>query len=879
MKTRSQLSTHPTDETSSITQPDQTKAVLTRTRSVRSLFLEPFQNYTFRLGMILLILSTSLFEVYDLFGDPSANDGVPTFLVMIHYGIAVFFTIHLQLNGFFKFRREEYGSGRAARWLGLLLWLVSAYALNRNMAVFQQSTPWLCWALVAVGMSMIGFAWKESFSVRGQQGLYALLAFGWCLFAYMAVYIVGLYPISIPLLIALGLSIHTFVPLAFAIALGKRLWQDARREEHLRLGIGIGLGIPVLVISMFLVGWIQTENQLDQMRQQATIRKTSDLPDWVLMAQHLKPGWITNRLLLSGRVYDQGRFMEAGGGLAGLTALDDVRQHDPLVVIASQLFPPATLANSEQLAILKTLSSERHGTEEKFWTGRHLTTQEVLSQVRIWPQFRISYTEQTIRVRNQAHTTTEEALLTFHLSPGSVVSSMSLWVNGKEEPAYLTTVAKADSAYRTVVGVESRRFERDPSVVYWQEGNQITVRVFPCRAGEDRRVKLGITSPLRLDGDQLVYQNPYFEGPNPTAADELVNIDFASIPLDLYSPWLSDRLTGTTLTHQGRYQPDWSLRFQAPPLSSKAFVLDGQRYQMELYHPTLEPFTPTDVFLDINTEWTVDEVNTAYAAATKIGARTWVFVDGLQPLTRQNLDAVYQQLKSQSFSLFPVYRIAQAATALLVTKGTAASPLLADLRGSRFADHFGLLSRHTTSIHTFCLNPIRSPYLKSLAELRVLNVVQGTSADLTALLTKTHEFPRQPNEPDRITLLEADIAIRKTAATAGNVAQAPDHLARLFAYNQLLRQIGRQYFVKNYQTDTLIREAQRAHIVSPLSSLIVLESTADYKRFGIQKDFSGLTNATLKEEGAVPEPHEWAMLAMILGLISWLIWQKRYAVH
>lgn len=878
MKPETHLPLQPIDDHTSITQPDQPNAALTR--SARSLFLEPFQEYAFRLGLVLLILSTSVFGWYELFGDPGTNDGVPTFLFMIHYGIALSCAIHLQLNGFFKPRREEYDSGRPARWLGLLLWLTSAYALNRNMAVFQQSTTWLCWSLVAVSLAMIGFAWKEALSVRGQQGLYALLAFGWCLFAYMAVYIVGLYPVSVPLLIALGLSIHTFVPLAFAIALGKRLWQDAHREEHLRLGIGIGLSAPVLVVSIFLTGWVQTENKLDQIRQQATLRKTSDLPDWVLMAQHLKPGWITNRLLLSDRVYDRGRFMEdPGRGLTGLTALDDVRQHDPLVVVASQLFPPATLANTEQLAILKTLSSERHGTEEKFWTGRHLITQEVVSQVRIWPQFRLSYTEQTIRIRNQAHTTTEEALLTFHLSPSSVVSSMSLWVNGKEEPAYLTTVAKADSAYRTVVGVESRRFARDPSVVYWQEGNQVTVRVFPCRAGEDRRVKLGITSPLRLDGDQLVYQNPYFEGPSLTDADESINVAFDLIPTDLHSPWLLDHLTGSTLTHQGRYQPDWSLRFQAPPLSAEAYVLDGQTYQTEPYHPALEPFTPTDVFLDINGEWTIDEVNTAFAAATRIGARTWAFVDGIQPLTHQNLDAVYQQLKSQSFSLFPVYRIAQPASALLVTKGTATSPLLADLRGSRFADHFGLLTRHTISIHTFCLNSVRSPYVKSLSELGVLNVVQGTSDELTTLLTKTHRFPRQSSEPDRIILPEASIAIRKTATTAVNSTQAPDHLARLFAYNQLLRQIGRQYFVKNYQTDTLIREAQRAHVVSPLSSLVVLESAADYKRFGIEKDVSGLTNASLKEEGAVPEPHEWAMFIMVLGLVSWLIWQKRYAVH
>ena len=878
MKTKNQLpSLQPTDNTlvDSQNQPDDSALV-----TPRSLLLVPFDDATFRLGFILLALSASVFLLYDVLGDPRQDGGNNVILIMIHYGIALAFSIRILIKGFFKFNSENYASGQSVRWLGLLLWLISAYALNREMAVFQQSTEWLCWALVAVGLAMVSYTWKDSLSVRWQQVLYATLAFGWWLFAYMSLYIVGLYPISIPMLLGLGLSIHTFVPLAFAITLGKRLWEDAQREEHLRLGVVIGLTAPLIAVGVFLTGWIQTLSHIEQTKQEATIRKTSDLPDWVLIAQHLKPGWITNRLLLSNRVYDRGRFLEgASWGLGNLTSLDDVRQHDPLVVLASQVYPTDVLSDTEQLALLKTLSAERHGTEEKFWTGRHLVTKEVVSQVRIWPQFRLSYTEQTVRIRNQARNTTEEALLTFHLPIGSVVSSMSLWINGKEEPAYLTTVAKADSAYRTVVGIESRAIARDPSVVYWQEGNRVTVRVFPCRAGEDRRVKLGITSPLRLDGNTLVYQNPYFEGPTAESANELVKIDFASAPTNLQTPWLFSRLTDNTLQHQGDYNPDWSLRFQAPPLSTEAFALDGRTYQMEAFRPTLESFKPTDVFLDVNTEWTEAEFGTTYRAATQANSKVWVFMDGLYQLTDQNLNATYGQLKSQPFSLFPVYRIPNPATALLVTKGTKTSPLLADLRDSHFADRFGLMAKQTATLRTFCLNSTLSPYIKSLAELRVLNVMQGTSDDLTIFINQTHQFPRQSDEPDRIVLPEAGVSIREQQASLVKVSTAPDHLARLFSYNHLLQQIGRHYFVKNYQTDTLIQEAQRAHVVSPLSSLVVLETAKDYERFGIKKDHSGLDNATLKEEGAVPEPHEWALLGMVLGMIGYLIWRKRYALH
>lgn len=862
------------DADSAANQPDDT--IIRLPPTPRSRLLEPFRDSAFSLGLVMLIVSAGAFGLYDLLGSQRQNDG-NTVMIMLHYGLAVVFSLVLLING--HWRTARYPERRPARWLGLLLWLVSAYALNREMAVFQESTAWLRWALVIVGTAMVGYGWKETLPVRWQQFLYAVLAFGWWLFAYMAVYIVQLYPISTLLLIALGLSAHTFVPLVLAIVLGKRLWQDARLEEHLRPGVSVGLAVPIVALIVFLTGWVSDVNRIEQTRMNATIRHTSDLPDWVLVAQQLTPGWITNRLLLANRIYDRGRFFDNNDwGLGGLTSFDDVRQHDPLVLIAGRLFPAGALADADNLNVIKVLNGERHNAEEKFWTGRHLTTEDVVSQVRIWPQFRLSYTEKTIRIRNQARSTTEEALFTFHLPPGSVVSSMSLWVNGVEESARLTTIAKADSAYRTIVNVESKVVARDPSVVHWQEGNRVTVRVFPCQAGTDRQVKLGITSPLRLDGSELVYENPYFDGPDAGSADELVSVDFSAAPDGLQSPWSFDKLTGNNLTHRGRYSPDWTLRFRAPALAKASFMLDGRAYQMEAYRPTTERFMPTDVYLDVNKAWKKYEFTTAYwTAKHAYKSRVWVFDDGLKQLDSATLSATFDRLVQQRFSLFPIYRITDPAKALLITKGTPSSPTLSDLRNSVFADRMQQTGTRQSSIRTFCYGDQLSPYLKTLAELRVLTVTHGTTCDLIYNVAKKHQFPRQPNEADRIVLAQAGVSIRVTPLSdrANQPANAPDHLARLFTYNHLLQSIGRHYFTPNYQTNKLIQEAQQAHIVSPLSSLIVLETAEDYDRFGIKKDASGLDNATLKEQGAVPEPHEWALLIMVAGLIGWLLWQKR----
>jgi XrtN system VIT domain protein len=122
----------------------------------------------------------------------------------------------------------------------------------------------------------------------------------------------------------------------------------------------------------------------------------------------------------------------------------------------------------------------------------------------------MGYTEKTITVWNQnmeqRWRSDEEAIYTFYMPEGAVVTSLSLWINGKEEKGVMTTKEKAEIAYKTIVGVE----RHDPSVVQWQEGNSVSVRVFPVPAGGTRIFKIGITSPLERVSGKLRYENISF---------------------------------------------------------------------------------------------------------------------------------------------------------------------------------------------------------------------------------------------------------------------------------------------------------------------------------------------------------------------------------
>jgi hypothetical protein len=45
--------------------------------------------------------------------------------------------------------------------------------------------------------------------------------------------------------------------------------------------------------------------------------------------------------------------------------------------------------------------------------------------------------------------------------------------------------------------------------------------------------------------------------------------------------------------------------------------------------------------------------------------------------------------------------------------------------------------------------------------------------------------------------------------------------------------------------------------------MIVLESETDYERMGIGANSKTVGNASLSGGGAVPEPHEWALIALV----------------
>ena len=101
----------------------------------------------------------------------------------------------------------------------------------------------------------------------------------------------------------------------------------------------------------------------------------------------------------------------------------------------------------------------------------------------------LSYQEITLDVESEYNR--QEMVCEFKVPPGGVVTKLSLWINGEEQLAAITTKEKAETAYETIVSQA-----KDPALITWLGGNRYELRVFPVERDLPRKVKIGISAPL-----------------------------------------------------------------------------------------------------------------------------------------------------------------------------------------------------------------------------------------------------------------------------------------------------------------------------------------------------------------------------------------------
>jgi XrtN system VIT domain protein len=293
---------------------------------------------------------------------------------------------------------------------------------------------------------------------------------------------------------------------------------------------------------------------------------------------------------------------------------------------------------------------------------------------------------------------------------------------------------------------------------------------------------------------------------------------------------------------------------------------------VQAYQPVYEDFNPKNIYLDVNKNWTKDEFQTALRLFK--GKNVYVFTDQLTALTPANEQQLFEELSNLEFSLFPLYKIETAENSLFVSKSTPACPNLADLKGTEYTAKLKQWLQNKPTLRIFNLTQNSenfAPYLKSLREFRTVLYAQGSVTELGKLVSQ-QQFVKNSENDQKVVLHNANMCIMQT--DKAQQANAPDHLLRLFAYNDIMRRIGGDFFRNDFIREDLVNIAATANIVSPVSSLIVLEKQEDYDRFDIKKSKNSLQNASHKSSGAVPEPHEWLLMGLVVAVVLVLWWKK-----
>ncbi len=409
-----------------------------------------------------------------------------------------------------------------------------------------------------------------------------------------------------------------------------------------------------------------------------------------------------------------------------------------------------------------------------------------------------------------------------------------------------------------------------PSVIHWQEGNTVTVRVFPCTPEEERKFKIGISSPLIEQDGELMFKNVTFRGPSSDRSPETFRVRFIGSSDNINMPANFNKDINGDYVAEQLYDPDFKISFKAAPLQPSQFSFDGFTYSMESFQPHFEPTNVEQIFLDINASWTRGEI--AAAEAWILTHKVYAFSNNeFIQLTDENWQDITDENRQLNFSIFPFHRITNEKGSLVITKGKLLSPHLSDFKESKFSEDVGKYFASGKRIKVYNLEGSISTYIGALREFRGLEFASGNIDQLNRLLAEG-KFPKLEESEGQVVLHDAKIVITKKRISPDDtpVNNAPDHLARLFAYNNIMRKVGVHYFNDDFICDELVDEAASAYVVSPVSSLIVLESKTDYERFGIEDKVNSLHNATKQSTGAVPEPHEWVLIIMFAVFLIYL---------
>lgn len=782
-----------------------------------------------------------------------------TIIIQLPYGVIVTYNILR--------KREKYLHLVPFLFLN---WFTGCFSTNMHVNVFENLPLWVyCTTFLFCLSNFVIYSTTRSSYVTVIS--YFINGVSCLLILYYAIFLIPIGVISAIGILLLGIGFYGLVPgivlILHTIILSKRLFEHKNNVYAFFSGVGI-----VFTGMMFFIIVLNNESKkINQFSVTKTFEETNDdLPNYIKISQNLKPNFLNEILLKKGIVYiDTEDFFDLRGfgSFGNHQQYNERKTHNPILNIAYHFVENLNLSKDDQINILKSNFDKRLETEEQLWSGKDLFTKNIKEDIKIYPNDRLAYTEITMDVAcDKKSWRQNEAIYSFQLPEGSVATSLSLWVNGVERKGVLTTKEKAKAAYNQIVGVEAR----DPSLMQWKEGNRVTVRIFPITKELPRTFKCGFTTPLKVTDDQMAYQSLTIKGPNINNASTISRIQIngktpfeATKDFDFVDHYYINNAKGLD---------KWEAKF---PLSKQpfnsAFVWKNKSYEVKPLIKEKIMFSPSEIILDLTTNWEIEELEEIVSIPNK---KFFVLMNNTkEEINSSNYETIFNQFDELNYSLLPLFDFQK--NTLIITKSGTFSSNFEELESSDYLKKIKK-SVKDKNIKVINISDEINPFWQTIKEQRYVDYYKTNINNCVNLIDKDN-FIKFRTNPNSINLETAGISINENPIIETNVAKGSNHLYRMFCFGKVLNE---QIEIQN---DTLIQNkyvdlAKDANIVTPVSSLIVLETDTDYKKNGIEKNIDTLGNASINNDGSVPEPHEWAML--ILGLsILFFYYRKQKATN
>lgn len=814
---------------------------------------ESFKNYGNQIG-VKASIGVTLFSismlVIALLGIEFDNDSLESLcffglIIEFIYGVIVCFSVLKS--------REKYNHLLPFLFLN---WFIGCFCTNVLINVFENLPVWVY--VVTFLFCISNFFIYGNFKQKSITPIsYFVNGFSFLLIIYYAIYLIPIAPISTLGILALGLGFYGLVPMIVLIAHSVKLVRILSQSKKNSFLFVAGIVCVFIGMTFFTVMLTLESNKMETFTATKSFETNEDLPTYITISQNLKPNFFNEILLKKNIVYISSDDFFQFRGFSGLgnQQYNERKTHNPFINIA-YLFPKdLELSDDDRINILKSNFDKRLETEEQLWSGRDLITKNIKEDIKIYANERLAYTEITMDIACDKETWGQkEAIYSFQLPEGSVATSLSLWINGIERKGVLTTKEKAETAYKQVVGVEAR----DPSLMQWKEGNKVVVRVFPITKDLPRTFKCGFTTPLKVIGDDMKYQSLNIKGPNISSAETISRIQM--VGNEKFEADKDFELKNNFYINESKGLDDWEATIPVNKQTyATSFSWKEKVYEIKPIEKEIAAFSPSEIILDLDGNWEIEELKTIVNQKDK---KFFIFINNQKSeINAFNYEEVFTQFENLQYSLLPLFKLQE--NSLVVTKSGTFSANFEELKTSNY---LAKLKKGTKNKNLKVINISEeiNPFWQTVKEQKYVSYLQTDLKKCIELIGK-NQFVSFQTAENTLNVEPSNISIQEKAQENG-VSNGSNHIYRMYAFGKVL-----QEQVKIQEDSLAVNQyvslAKDANIVTPISSLIVLETDADYEKNGIEKNVNTLGNASFNNDGAVPEPHEWLLIIAGLSLL------------